>query len=290
MIARVLLIFCTLLGCYSAHAQAVLFSEDFEAGLGQFQAVSGRAGLGWFWGPAAGNGPYRGGQQAAYASTSAATYAPIPNVADATHLYCDVTFPANTGVFYLRFDARTEGILRIFSGAAALVPVPVVGVVPTGVPEYTRVGNVSRFTPFQYTLNPNVAGTTQRFIFTWTNQAGRNELPAALDNVQFMAGPMPPLAGAYTIDQLQPNSARSFNSFTEAIWALNTGGTAGPTTFEVTPGQRFAEAVPPLRGTNSHAVVFRARCRGGGQPGPPRRGLLHLGGQLPHLRWHRHRA
>ncbi|MBF9140489.1 hypothetical protein [Hymenobacter properus] len=248
----------------------MLLSEDFENGLGPFRQVGGQAGLNWFRGTQAGNGARWLGQQAAFASGSATAYAPVPNVNDATHLYCDVTFPAGTSTFFLRLDMRTEGRFTIFQAPTTFLPLG--GVEPLQLPQvYSVTGTPNPagpavFTSLQIRLSPALAGTTQRFVFTWVNRAVLRELPAAFDNVQFIAGALPPLAGTYAIDRQQPSSARSFSSFTEAIWALNEGGTAGPTTFEATPGQRFVEAPPWLRGTNSHAVVFRRGAGAGANP------------------------
>lgn len=261
--------FLSLVG-HLAQSQTVLLSEDFENGLGPFRQVSGQAGLSWYRGTPAGNGARWQGQQAVFAAGSATAYAPVPNVNDATHLYCDVTFPAGTSTFLLRLDLRTEGRLTIFQAPVSFQPLG--GVEPLQLPQVFSITGTPNptgptvFTSLQIALSPSLAGTTQRFVFTWTNRAALRELPAALDNVQFVAGAQPPLAGTYAIDRQQPSSARSFSSFTEAIWALNAGGTAGPTTFEVTPGQRFVEGPPPLRGTNTHPVVFRRGAGAGANP------------------------
>ncbi|MDO7852029.1 hypothetical protein [Hymenobacter convexus] len=270
MITRLLFFFLAILIVAPARGQTVLLSEDFENGLGQFRPVSGQAGLGWFRGPLAGNGARWQGRQAAFVSASAAAYAPVPNVNDATHLYCDVTFPANTNTFYLRLDVRTEGQFTIFQAPVSFQPVG--GIMPYQLPQvYSLTGTPNPtgpavFTSLQITLSPALAGTTQRFVFTWNNRAALRELPVALDNVQLIAGALPPLAGTYAIDRQQPGAARSFSSFTEAIWALNAGGTAGPTAFDVAPGQRFVEAPPALLGTNAHPVAFRRAAGAGANP------------------------
>lgn len=270
MTTRLLLFFTALLCCFSARSQSVIFSEDFESGLGQFHQVSGQAGVNWYRGAAAGNGARWQGQQAAFVSATGTTYAPISNLNDATHLYCDITFPANTTAFYLRLDVRNQGQFVVYQAPTSFQPVG--GSTPYQLPQvFSFTGSPSTsvafvFSSLQIALNPALAGTTQRFIFTWTNRAALSELPAALDNVQIIAGALPPLAGSYLIDRQQPSAARSFTSFTEAIWALNAGGTSGPITFEVAPGQRFVEAPPALLGTNSHPVIFRRGTGAGANP------------------------
>jgi hypothetical protein len=270
MITRLLFFCFLLLSVIPAQSQTVLLSEDFENGLGAFRSVDGQNGLSWFRGTPAGNGARWLGQQAAFAAGSATAYTPVPNVNDATHLYCDVTFPASTSTFLLRLDMRSEGRFTIFQAPVSFQPVG--GVEPLQLPQVFSITGTPNptgptvFTSLQIPLSASLAGTTQRFVFTWTNRAALRELPVALDNVQFIAGAQPPLVGTYAIDRQQPSSARSFSSFTEAIWALNAGGTAGPTTFEVTPGQRFVEAPPALRGSNSHPVVFRRGAGAGANP------------------------
>jgi len=56
------------------------------------------------------------------------------------------------------------------------------------------------------------------------------------------------LSGIYTIDNTQPTAARNFNTFEDAIVALNTRGVSDTTTFDITAGQTHTIALTDSRG------------------------------------------
>ncbi len=80
--------------------------------------------------------------------------------------------------------------------------------------------------------------------------------------VQITVNPAFP-AGTYTIDNTQSTGGTNFNSFTDAINALNCG-VLGNVTFNVSAGQTFNETLPVLVGTGSSSAHITFQKVGGG--------------------------
>ncbi|MBD2715296.1 hypothetical protein KBK19_09635 [Microvirga sp. STR05] len=244
----------------SAQAQTSLLTEDFESGtLGGFTAVNGPQTPAWYAGAAPGNGPRWSGNTAAFVSSNAGTYGPLSGLNGVVHLYRDVTFPAGTTEFVLRFDFRSQGVLDVHLAPTSYQPTA--GVRPTS-PAATQLSanlqNGGYYSTAFLRLPATVAGTTQRLIFTWASSSQvPAALPAVLDNVEVTAGPPVALAGAYTLSRQQPRSPRNFQSLTDVFFQLNTAGTSAPVTVAIPAGQRFTELVPQLWGTNTHPVAFQ---------------------------------
>ena len=73
-------------------------------------------------------------------------------------------------------------------------------------------------------------------VFFWKNDAnGGSQPPAAIDNIEIT--PSQWIAGTYTIDNTQPTADRNFNSFAEALTALNEYGILDTITFLIPDGQ-----------------------------------------------------
>ena len=258
---HLILLACLWLGVVCpAWAQNVLFAEDFESGtLGGFTAVNGQQVPAWYTGTAPGNGPRWAGSAAAFVSTSGNSYGPLSGLNGVVHLYRDITFPAGTTDFKLRFDFLSEGSLDVLLAPTSCQPAA--GSAPTlssGTPIVTNLRNAPAYNSATVPLPASVAGTTQRLIFTWTSASqAPAALPAVLDNVAVTAGALTPLGGAYTLDRQQPRSARNFQSLTEVVYQLNTAGTSAPVTLTIPAGQRFVELVPQVLGTNTHPVIFQ---------------------------------
>jgi len=76
-----------------------------------------------------------------------------------------------------------------------------------------------------------------------------------------------PLNGIYTINSLQPTAGTNYNSFTEAVNALNLLGISGPVTFNVAAGQSWSITCPASpnnfgykitsTGTAAMPIIFR---------------------------------
>jgi hypothetical protein len=76
-----------------------------------------------------------------------------------------------------------------------------------------------------------------------------------------------PLSGVYTINNLAVTGGRNFQSFTDAIAAVNGEGISGPVTFNAFAGQTFTEDIPALTatGTAANTITFQ-RFNAGANP------------------------
>ncbi|RAK64062.1 T9SS type A sorting domain-containing protein [Hymenobacter edaphi] len=260
-----------------ATAQTSLVNESFEGGsFGSFVAVNGGLTNRWVAGAGATNGPSAGGTGAAYLSNNPATlpHAYTTGAAAVVHLYRDVAFPAGETAIRLSFDWRGmgEGIydhLRVYLAPTTFVPVA--GTLPAGAGVTLLLPNLhtqSTYTTADLNLPASLAGTSQRLLFTWTNDgSGGSQPPAAIDNVLLTSQVPTGLSGTYTIRPAEAASAGNFRSLTAAINALNANGVAGPTTFELAAGLTLSETPPALTasGTSTRRITF---MRTGAGPNP----------------------
>ena len=117
------------------------------------------------------------------------------------------------------------------------------------------------------------SAATIRLIFTWKNDGSGGSNPAgSVDNVSVVsaAPAIPASGGTFTIDNTLPTSGSNFNSFIDAVNAVNVAsgcGLTGPVTFNVTAGQSFAGNVPALTasGTLANPITFQ-RSGAGANP------------------------
>jgi hypothetical protein len=259
-----------LLGSLGAHAQTTtLFTETFEGPTSSFTAVNGTQPNQWVVGPAGGNGPTTTGANAAFISNDGgATNAYTLATASVTHFYRDVTFPAGQGAVQLSFDWQAGGESSFDYLQVSLMPTLLPP--PAGTPLVNGSGGVVQIGDnlnFQATfgritlpLPPSVAGTTQRLVFSWRNDAGGGtQPPVALDNVTVTARPAEPLSGAYTINKNATTGGTNFASFNDAATRLNLDGVSGPVTLAVSNGpyteQLLLGQIPGASAVNTVAFV-----------------------------------
>ncbi|MCC3155765.1 T9SS type A sorting domain-containing protein [Hymenobacter sp. 15J16-1T3B] len=251
-----------------ASAQTTLVNESFEGGsFGSFVAVNGGLTNRWVAGANAGNGPSATGAGAAYISNNPATlpHGYSTGSSAVVHLYRDVAFPAGETAIRFSFDWRGvgEGVydhLRVYLAPTSFVPVA--GTLPAGTGVTLLLTNLhtqSAYTTADLTLPNALAGSSQRLIFTWTNDgSGGAQPPAAIDNVLLTSQVPTGLSGTYTIRPAEPASATNFRSLTAAINTLNANGVTGPVTVELAAGLTLSETTPALTvsGTSTRRITF----------------------------------
>ena len=111
------------------------------------------------------------------------------NSPSVSHIYKDITFPANESQITLTFDFKGQGessfdFMRVSMVPTSIFPAPgtqLQGTYKIGNGRYNLIGSC---TNYSINLDPLFAGTTQRLVFTWINDGslGTNP-PATLDNV-----------------------------------------------------------------------------------------------------------
>lgn len=261
-----------------ASAQTPLINETFEGGaLGSFVSVNGAATNRWVAGPNASNGASAAGTGAAYISNNASTVPHAYSTSSApgtVHLYRDVTFPAGETAIRFSFDWRGVGEnlydnLRVY--LAPTTYAPTAGTLPSGAGVTLLQGPLygqADYATIDLNLPASLAGSSQRLIFTWTNDnSGGVQPPAALDNVLLTSQVPTGLNGTYTINPAAASSAGNFRSLSAAINTLNANGAAGAVTFQLAAGLTLTENPPAITasGTAANRVTF---TRTGSGPNP----------------------
>ncbi|MBF9141277.1 beta strand repeat-containing protein [Hymenobacter properus] len=269
-LARLLGVGALLLGSAGAQAQTAttVFSETFEGATNSFTIVNGSQVNQWYVGTVGGNGPTTPGTKSAYISNDAgASNAYTITTTAVAHMYRDVTFPAGQSVVDLGFDWKAGGesiydYIQVFLVPTTVTPVAGTQLV-NGTSGAVQIGgNINLQTAFGRTtlqLPGNVAGTTQRLVITWRNDAsGGVQPPAVIDNISSSAATANPISGAYTINSAQPTAGTNFTSFTDAATRLNRDGVNGPLTLTVLGGpyteQFMLNAVSGTSATNTIVV------------------------------------
>ncbi len=229
-----------------AHAQTTttVFSEDFEGATNGFTLENGTQNNQWAVASTGGNGPTSPGTRAAYISNDfGASNAYNITSASTVHLYRDVVLPAGQAAMQLSFDWRGVGEGTsdyLLVQVAPTTFAPVAGTVPatTSATVLAQLNVQASYTRTTLVLPASLAGTTQRLIFTWTNNAfGGTQPPALVDNIVLTTRAAAPLsAGAYTINSALPTAGTNFASFADAASRLNLDGISGPVTFAVSGG------------------------------------------------------
>lgn len=214
-----------------------------------------------------------GGVSNAFSNTS-------PSV---VHFYRDVTFPAGETTMQLSFNWMALGesgfydALIVSVAPTTFTPVASTTSLGTGVLaapaiEIGRFWNQGTVQTATINLSPAVVGNcsanaTWRLIFTWKNDTSGGAAPAgAVDNISLTSAPssspITSAGGLFTINNTLPTGGSNFNSFTDAINALNDGGGCGfvaPVIFDVSAGQTFNETPPAITvgGTSAAGIVFQ---------------------------------
>jgi hypothetical protein len=251
----------------SAQAQTTtVFSEDFEGATNSFTLENGTQNNQWVVAGTAPNGPTSPGAKSAYISNDfGVTNAYNLTSASVVHLYRDVTLPAGQAAIQLNFDWRAAGEGTsdyLLVQVAPTTFTPVAGTVPavTSATVLAQLNQQGTFARASLVVPASLAGTTQRLIFTWVNNAfGGTQPPALVDNISLTARAAAPLgAGAYTINSALPTAGTNFASFGDAATRLNFDGISGPVTLAVTGGpyteQFLLGQVPGASATNTLVV------------------------------------
>lgn len=182
----------------------VLFEDDFESGdfgTGGWTAVNDGTND-WIVGSASAlTGTY-----SAYISSNGSTAIYNASVAQVSHVYIDVAIPDNINECAIEFDFQSSGeggggVDEFDFGRTFLTDTsftPVAGTLPTVGASVREVGRSKYFITTTTSkavcvLNPTdlaaVKNTTQRLIFTWTNDANSGTNPSFnIDNVRVVAG------------------------------------------------------------------------------------------------------
>jgi hypothetical protein len=232
------------LASLSAQAQTTtVFSEDFEGATNSFTLENGSQNNQWVVANTAPNGPTSPGTKSAYISNDfGATNSYNLTSASVVHLYRDVTLPAGQSAMQLNFDWRAAGESAndyLLVQVAPTTFTPVAGTIPaaTSATVLAQLNQQGTFARAALVVPASLAGTTQRLIFTWVNNAfGGTQPPALADNITLTARAAVPLSGAYTINSALPTAGTNFASFGDAATRLNFDGISGPVTLAVTGG------------------------------------------------------
>jgi len=183
-----------------------------------------------------GTATHNGAPNAAYISNNAGTSnAYTNNITQVSHFYFDYTFPAGQTIINLDFDWKGMGESTYDGLKVFIVPTtttPLAGtVLGAGQIGSTWYNLQSTWQHVNLLLNPALAGTTQRIVFTWQNDGslGTNP-PAAVDNILITtSAPAPMTYVSSTVTQ--PNTTDVFkNTINNELICIQvvTSGTSSP--------------------------------------------------------------
>jgi len=192
------------------------YTQDFEAGLDNWQtAQTGQANI-WTIGTATSNG----GTQGAYISNdNGVTNAYNTGTAAVSFLYRDIHTPAGFPAINLSFDWKNDGengydYLRVWLVPTSYTPTPGTQITAAGNGPAGRVqlgGNLQDITAYQtanFVIPPAYSNVPFRLVFEWRNDGGSGaQPPAAIDNIHIsVAACLQP--SALTADSIAPGAAR----------------------------------------------------------------------------------
>lgn len=228
------------------------------------------------------------GSNAAFVSNNlGVNWAYTNTIPGTSHFYRDVTFPAGETAINLSFNLNTNGENNYDELQVYLCPTTLTPAVnsPTGLstsPTWTGTGTpifLGRYSlltagtgalinlPIPSAVVGNCsAAVTWRLVFTWKEDtSGGTNPPAAIDDITLISAPSPiTLAGGiFTINNTIATGGTNFQSFTEAIYALNSTGACGlftnPVVFNVSSGQTFTELPPAITASGSalNTITFQ---------------------------------
>lgn len=244
----------------------------FETGstfaLNNWTLVNGTLTNKWELGTAA---PGYSGNRAAYISTDGGTtWAYNNGSSSVVHFYKDISFPAGESDIQLTFNVQGMGEysydnLKIWLVATTTTPVAGTEVTGTavGLTYYSYLGG--GFVRSGALIPAANAGTTQRIIFSWKNDASLGTTPPiAIDNIKLTSLTPAALTGTYTIDNTTATGGTNFNNFVDAILRLNSDGISAGVTFNVSAGQVFPSLNPVITatGTVSNPIIFQRNGAG----------------------------
>ncbi|MDQ3111232.1 MAG: hypothetical protein M3R17_15190 [Bacteroidota bacterium] len=170
------------------------------------------------------------GARGAYIGTGAANNNYANNLS-VNHFYRDFTVPAGETVITLTFNWHAQGdpgvdFLRVYVAPTTFTPVAGtqnnIGDNISGIMTGTTGCN-----SISFTLNPAFAGTTQRLIFQWRNNASNpNNSPAAMIDDVSIVSTLPPVPGCSILTSPANASVGVCNGGSNLTWAApTTGGT-----------------------------------------------------------------
>jgi hypothetical protein len=168
--------------------QPVAFAEGFETGIGDWIAVNGSQTNIW----ACGTATNHTGAYSLYISNDNGT-SNAYNVASAaiSHVFRDVSFPAGSESYKLRFAWKGQGeaadYLRVYMVDTATLPVA--GTALSTGQLGTSYNLSSAWQEVTLDIPAGVNGSSKRLVFSWVNNAGvGTQPPAAIDNIRIVAG------------------------------------------------------------------------------------------------------
>ena len=289
LILLLMLLFSEVLSSQSNH----ISSAD-----GGFENPGGFLGNGWIavntsqnnWVIDNSAGPFSG-SNSAYISNNGSSFIYTSSVSQTSHFYRDITIPAGETCISLSFKIKSVGEpffdrLLVYTAPTSVTPLANLplssSTVLTGATLiYTDPGNQSNYSNVNVIINPALAGTTFRLIFTWQNDnTGVSNSPVSVDDISVISSAGGPLNGVYTINPLQQNSSNiplsgsNFSSFTSAINYLNNFGVSGPVYFNVPTGTQHNEQLLNITvsGTASNNITFGKQGAGSNPVINPLRG------------------
>ncbi|HET6990996.1 MAG TPA: hypothetical protein VFJ43_06715, partial [Bacteroidia bacterium] len=134
------------------------------------------------------------GARSAYVSkaNTGNSYLYDPTAWSVSHFYRDITFPAGQPTVTLSFSIKCAGELNEDYLQVFLVPtttVPVEGSQLWSGQVGSNLSGYAGWTTVTMTLPCNIAGTTQRLVFSWVNDASGTgtQPPAAVDNISVVS-------------------------------------------------------------------------------------------------------
>jgi len=179
----------------SAYSPATLpFTEDWEAGQGNWSIVNGTQANAWFIGSA---DPYAGSNSAYISNDGGVTNAYSTGSTSVTHLYTDITFGADMLEFPLSFWWKCQGEgtswdrMRVHLVDTSVTPVA--GTELTiGQFGLTNYNVQADWTQANITLPGTLSGSVKRLVFSWKNDGSGGTMPPInIDDISLTAIPIP---------------------------------------------------------------------------------------------------
>lgn len=178
-------------------------------------------------------------------------------VADISHFYDDVTFPAGQSCITLTFNWKCQGEstwdgLRIYLGSTAVTPVANT-IFNTSDPTATQLGNSwynlqAACGTATITVPASFAGTTRRLVFSWQNDDNGGSSPGVtIDAISLVAqNPVTPSCATALVPANAATNVSPCNGLSWTAPAVTTCNAA--TEYDVYFG---TSATPPLVGTTT---------------------------------------
>jgi M6 family metalloprotease-like protein len=186
-----------------------------------------------------------------------------------THFYRDIPFPASTDSFDLFFDTKVMGELSSTGTTyydyldVWIVPTnftPVAGTAIADGTGRTRLGrytDISSWQTIRRSLLPSYAGTTQRLVFSWINDASvGTQPPAAIDNIAIVSRSAPVAATVPYFEGFE----NTIDSVLPAGWTHSSGTIAWKASGSTIDG--LTNAANPRTGSRQMARSWRQSSSG----------------------------